>query len=55
MPSLLIFVDLHLAVNNIKPSTVGMGRQEWVYFTLLSELQNIAYCCLQYECGYGFT
>jgi hypothetical protein len=51
MPSLLIFVDLNLAVNNIKPSTVVMGWQEWVHFTLLSELQNIAYCCLQ--CKYG--
>jgi hypothetical protein len=32
-----------------------MGWQEWVHFTLLSELQNIAYCWLQYKCGYVFT
>jgi hypothetical protein len=38
MPSLLIFVDIHVALNNIKPSTVVVATQEWVHFALNSEL-----------------
>lgn len=36
MHSLYIVVDLHVAVNNIKPLTVAMEMQEWVLFALLS-------------------
>jgi len=32
-----------------------METQEWVHFALLSEFQNISYCCLQYKYSYGFT
>jgi len=30
MPYLLIIVNIHVAVNNIKPSSVVMEAQEWV-------------------------
>ena len=37
MLSLCIFVDLHVAVNSIKPLTFSIEKQEWVWFRL--------YCC----------
>jgi hypothetical protein len=36
MHSLYIVIDLHAAVNNIKPLSVAMEVQEWVLFVLLS-------------------
>jgi hypothetical protein len=37
MLSLCIFVNLHVAVNSIKPLTFSIEKQEWVWFLL--------YCC----------
>ena len=48
MLSLCIFVDLHVAINNIKPLTVALEAQECVtsapstsYRTLLTAVNNI--------------
>jgi len=47
MRSLCIAVDLHVAVNSIKPLKVAMATQEWVPFGLLSS--DITYRCQHYK------
>jgi len=48
MRSLCIVVDLHVACNNIKACSVAMKTQQGSLITAV-ELQNISYCCQQYE------
>ena len=47
MRSLCIVVDLHVAVNNIKPLRVATVTKDWVPFGLLSH--DLIYRCQRYK------
>jgi hypothetical protein len=49
MLSLCIVIDLHVAVNNIKPLSVAMEGHERVPFAMLSSYKNISHSCQQYK------
>jgi hypothetical protein len=62
MPSLLIVVDLHLALNNVNPFLCCHERQEWLPFTLLPSykmfhklVSNIKYLGVRMNCPMSRT